>query len=111
MIYAALGKGRGKGKGKGQGLAALPAPGGGGSGGPAPVEARTVFFSGADFATPSSELMAHFEQVGDISKFQLFTVPDGRSRGMGFCEYTKKFMAEEAIAQLDGHIVDGRSLV
>mmetsp|Transcript_149812 Transcript_149812/g.481216 ORF Transcript_149812/g.481216 Transcript_149812/m.481216 type:complete len:104 (-) Transcript_149812:108-419(-) len=71
---------------------------------------RSVFFSGADFGTPSSALLQHFERAGDVSKFSLYTLAEGRSRGMGLCEYTKPYMAEKAVNLLSGHIVDGRPL-
>mmetsp|Transcript_45711 Transcript_45711/g.116196 ORF Transcript_45711/g.116196 Transcript_45711/m.116196 type:complete len:396 (+) Transcript_45711:167-1354(+) len=124
------GKARGKGKGKGRGLGYVNGSAvrrkGLGRGGVMALtngsieayskrsteasEKRSIFFSGADFGTPSSVLMQHFEQAGDVSKFSLYTLPDGRSRGMGYCEFTKVHMAQEAIYGLSGAYVEGRLL-
>lgn len=78
---------------------------------PAYTIGRTVFFANVLFDTPATTLIRHFEKVGLLSKFTLFTLPDGRSRGMGICEFRTFEGAEAAYHELHGTRVDGRPLL
>mmetsp|Transcript_89462 Transcript_89462/g.286679 ORF Transcript_89462/g.286679 Transcript_89462/m.286679 type:complete len:128 (-) Transcript_89462:53-436(-) len=61
------------------------------------------------FSTSSALAMCRRAESRD-PQFSLYTLAEGRSRGMGLCEYTKPYMAEKAVNLLSGHIVDGRPL-
>lgn len=74
-------------------------------------ERRAVYFANADFNSHTSDLVDHFEQVGPIAKFTLFTLADGRSRGMGVVEYKSVANAERAVWRLSDAAVDGRQLL
>mmetsp|Transcript_75449 Transcript_75449/g.210769 ORF Transcript_75449/g.210769 Transcript_75449/m.210769 type:complete len:175 (+) Transcript_75449:1-525(+) len=71
------------------------------------ADQRAVFFENADFYTTTSTLLEHFERAGPVAKFTLYTLPNGKSRGMGVCEYKTAASAERAIWRLDGAEVDG----
>lgn len=80
--------------------------------GPSPYAmGRTIFFANVLFNTPATTLIRHFEKVGLLSKFTLFTLPDGRSRGMGIAEYRRVEDAEAAYTELHDTRVDGRPLL
>ncbi|CAK0853073.1 unnamed protein product [Prorocentrum cordatum] len=103
-------KGRAKGGAKGWAKGWAKAKGGakGGTKGWAKGGAkRAVFFENADFYTTTSTLLEHFERAGPVAKFTLYTLPNGKSRGMGVCEYKTAASAERAIWRLDGAEVDG----
>lgn len=87
------------------------APGQGRQRAPPYASGRTVFFANASFDTSTADLTKHFEAAGPLSKFALFTLPDGASRGMGVCEYRSAEAAELAYNELHNSTVDGRPLL
>jgi len=76
-----------------------------GDGGP-----KRVFFKNALFETTHGYLMGLFKKHGYVLELNLWTHPDGRSRGMGTVEYGKTAEARSAANALDGIEVDGRPL-
>ena len=73
--------------------------------------AKKVFVGGLAWATRDEGLREAFEQFGPVSDAKVITDRDtGRSRGFGFVTIEDDAGAEEAIAQMDGANLDGRSI-
>jgi len=72
---------------------------------------NTVFFTGASFETPAASLRRRFEEIGKVDQFWLFTLKDGRSRGMGVVQYSTAKEARHAVKMIDGTMVGGRELL
>eukprot|EP00747_Dinoflagellata_sp_TGD_P180344 gnl/TRDRNA2_/TRDRNA2_32640_c0_seq1.p1 gnl/TRDRNA2_/TRDRNA2_32640_c0~~gnl/TRDRNA2_/TRDRNA2_32640_c0_seq1.p1 ORF type:complete len:501 (-),score=85.47 gnl/TRDRNA2_/TRDRNA2_32640_c0_seq1:74-1576(-) len=70
-----------------------------------------VFFAGASFDTTLKYLRSCFQEAGHIARLVLFRLPDGRSRGMGICQYSSSQEAEYAVANLHDMVIDGREIL
>jgi len=58
-----------------------------------------------------AELRSLFEQFGGVERVNLVTERDtGKSRGFGFVDMSDEEAASRAIAALDGHPFQGRTL-
>jgi len=71
---------------------------------------KTVFFSNVPFETTETYLRGLFESVGPVKRLNLYTTPDGKSRGMGAVEYTTQKAAMRAYSTLHEHMVSGRHI-
>mmetsp|Transcript_16823 Transcript_16823/g.39461 ORF Transcript_16823/g.39461 Transcript_16823/m.39461 type:complete len:546 (+) Transcript_16823:180-1817(+) len=74
-------------------------------------DGRTVFFGGAPFDTTGGYLLSRFRTVGRVQAFWLFTLANGRSRGMGLVQYRAPSEAWAAVETLSGTNIDGRELM
>ncbi|HJR91436.1 MAG TPA: RNA-binding protein [Acidimicrobiia bacterium] len=70
-----------------------------------------LYVGNLTFNTTSADLQSLFSQYGEVTKAQVITDRDsGRSRGFGFVEMSEESAAQTAIAELNGHNLDGRDL-
>jgi cold-inducible RNA-binding protein len=72
---------------------------------------KKLFVGGLSWDTDDRSLLAAFEVHGTVSEAKVITDRDsGRSRGFGFVTFDDASAANEAIAQLDGTSLDGRTI-
>ncbi|MCA1589108.1 MAG: RNA-binding protein [Acidobacteria bacterium] len=70
-----------------------------------------LYVGNLSFNTSNQDLTDLFGQIGTVESANVIEDRDtGRSRGFGFVEMASKEEAQNAISQLDGKEVDGRSL-
>ena len=70
-----------------------------------------VFVGGLSWNTDDHGLRMAFEQHGEISEAKVITDRDtGRSRGFGFITFNEASDADNAIEQMNGTELDGRTL-
>jgi RNA recognition motif-containing protein len=70
---------------------------------------KSLYVGNLPFQTTADDLREAFEQFGSVSRAQVITDREtGRSRGFGFVEMTEG--ADEAIANLNGALFQGRAL-
>lgn len=69
-----------------------------------------VFFHNVLWSVTNMELKPKFENIGPLRRFELRIKHDGRSLGMGWCEYMKVDDAKVAVEKMNGSLVCGRSL-
>lgn len=70
-----------------------------------------MYVGNLSFNTTESELRQHFEQHGEVTEVAIITDREtGRPRGFGFVEMPNGSEAQNAMEQLDGQDLDGRSL-
>ena len=70
-----------------------------------------LFVGGISWNTSDQGLAQAFEPFGDVIEAKIITVRDtGRSRGFGFVTMGSADEARDAISQMDGASLDGRSL-
>ena len=73
--------------------------------------AKKLFVGGLAWATTSEGLGEAFSRFGEVSDARVITDREtGRSRGFGFVTFEDDAAAEEALEQMDGAELDGRSL-
>ena len=73
--------------------------------------AQKLFVGGIAFATTNDSLRELFAQAGNVVSATVVTDRDtGQSRGFGFVEMSTSEEAEQAVQQLNGKNLDGRSL-
>lgn len=71
-----------------------------------------LYVGNLPFSISEGDLSNLFGQSGPVDSAQIVTDREtGRSRGFGFIEMGSREAAEMAISQLNGHDLDGRSLV
>ncbi|HYY05541.1 MAG TPA: RNA-binding protein [Candidatus Limnocylindria bacterium] len=72
---------------------------------------KKLFVGNLSFDTTSADLEALFSQAGTCESAAVITDrATGRSRGFGFVEMSSTSEAERAIAELNGHELQGRKL-
>ncbi len=72
---------------------------------------RKVYVGGLSWGTDDHGLRAAFERFGEIEEARVVRDRDtGRSRGFGFVTYMDDTAVNQAIQNLDGKELDGRSL-
>jgi len=70
-----------------------------------------IFVGGLPWAVGDGELRAHFEGCGDITDaVVVMDRESGRSKGFGFVTFESDESAQNAIENLDGSDMDGRSV-
>lgn len=73
--------------------------------------AQKLFVGGITFATTSESLRELFAQAGNVVSATVVMDRDtGQSRGFGFVEMSTTEEANQAVQQLNGKSLDGRSL-
>ncbi len=73
--------------------------------------AKNLYVGGLSFDTTEDGLRTFFEQSGTVESASVITDRDsGRSRGFGFVEMTTEAEASKAIEELNGKMLDGRTL-
>lgn len=72
---------------------------------------KKLFVGNLSFDTTSADLEALFSQVGTCDSVSVITDREtGRSRGFGFVEMSESSEADQAIAELNGRELQGRTL-
>jgi RNA recognition motif-containing protein len=72
---------------------------------------KKLYVGNLDYATTEHTVSSLFEEVGEVVSVNLITDRmTGRSKGFAFVEMAESSTAQEAISQLDGKSVDGRSI-
>jgi len=70
-----------------------------------------IYVSNLSFAVQDEDLKSYFAEYGEVTSAKVimdkFT---SRSKGFGFVEMTDDAAAQKAITELDGAMVDGRSI-
>jgi cold-inducible RNA-binding protein len=70
-----------------------------------------LYVGGLAFSTTSDALRAHFAPFGTVVSAAIVTERDSaQSRGFGFVEMSSQTEADEAIAKLNQHELDGKVL-
>ena len=71
-----------------------------------------LFVGNLPFSADENQLRSLFEQGGrEVTEVKLITDRDtGRPRGFGFVEMNNRDHADQAIQELNGHMLDGREL-
>ena len=70
-----------------------------------------LYVGGLSFDTTDDGLKTFFEQAGTVESASIITDRDsGRSRGFGFVEMATEAEARKAIEDLNGKMLDGRTL-
>ncbi|MBV9268774.1 MAG: RNA-binding protein [Acidobacteriaceae bacterium] len=70
-----------------------------------------IFVGNLSYQTTQADLMTAFSQYGAVERVNIITDRDsGQSRGFAFVEMTDRREAENAIAQLNGAELNGRTL-
>ncbi len=70
-----------------------------------------LYVGGLSFDTSDDGLKTFFEQAGTVESARVITDRDsGRSRGFGFVEMATEDEARKAIEELNGKMLDGRTL-
>jgi RNA recognition motif-containing protein len=72
---------------------------------------KNIFVGNLDFAATESSVRSLFEPHGNVERVNIVTDRDtGRLRGFAFVEMSDSAQADQAIAALNGVILDGRAL-
>jgi len=72
---------------------------------------RKLFVGGLSWSTTDDGLRAAFERFGDIVEAKVITDREsGRSRGFGFVTFARDESAADAISQMNGVQLDGRTI-
>jgi RNA recognition motif-containing protein len=70
-----------------------------------------IYVSNLSFAVESDDLRGFFEEYGEVSSARVITDKEtSRSRGFGFVEMSDNAAAQKAIGELNGAMVEGRSI-
>jgi heterogeneous nuclear ribonucleoprotein A1/A3 len=70
-----------------------------------------VFVGGLSWGTGDEALLAAFEKFGSVVEAKvIFDRDTGRSRGFGFVTFEESGAAQNAIQQMDGKTLDGRTI-
>lgn len=72
---------------------------------------KKLFVGGLAWGTDDNGLRSYFEQCGTVEEAKVISDREtGRSRGFGFVTFENESDAQNAIQQLNGTELDGRSL-
>ena len=72
---------------------------------------KKLFIGGLSWDTTDSSLAQAFESFGGITEAKVITDREsGRSRGFGFVTFEEANSASDAIAAMDGQMLDGRAV-
>lgn len=70
-----------------------------------------IYVSNLSFSVQDEDLQSYFAEYGEVSSAKIIMDKmTNRSRGFGFVEMPDNAAAEKAIKELDGAMVDGRSI-
>ncbi|MFA5134031.1 MAG: RNA-binding protein [Patescibacteria group bacterium] len=72
---------------------------------------QSLYVGNLPYSTTEDQLKDLFSQAGDVASATVITDKfSGRSKGFGFVEMADADGAKKAIAELNGHDLDGRSI-
>lgn len=72
---------------------------------------KNIFVGNLSFSATEAAVRSLFEAYGTVDRVSIVTDRDtGQARGFGFVEMSVNSEADRAIAALNGHDLDGRSL-
>lgn len=72
---------------------------------------KKLFVGGLAWATDDQGLREAFEEYGEVTDAKVITDRDtGRSRGFGFVTFADVASVDEAVEQMNGAQLDGRTL-
>ncbi|MBK8235996.1 MAG: RNA-binding protein [Nannocystaceae bacterium] len=72
---------------------------------------KKLFVGGLSWGTTDDRLKEAFGRFGEVTEAKIITDREtGRSRGFGFVTYAEPAAAEQAIKELDGQELDGRTI-
>ena len=72
---------------------------------------KKLFVGGLDWNTNDQSLAGAFSKFGTVTEAKVVMDREtGRSRGFGFVTFSDDSAANDAIAQMDGQTLDGRSV-
>ena len=70
-----------------------------------------LFIGGLSWDTDENGLRAAFDRFGELDDVKVITDREtGRSRGFGFVTFASENDAQKAIAEMNGTVLDGRTL-
>jgi len=70
-----------------------------------------IYVSNLSFNVQDEDLKSYFAEYGEVSSAKVITDKfTQRSKGFGFVEMADEAAAQKAIQELDGAMVDGRSI-
>ncbi len=70
-----------------------------------------IYVSNLSFGVENDDLKGFFEEYGEVSSARIITDKEtGRSRGFGFVEMPDNAAAQKAISELNGTMVESRSI-
>ncbi|HEX5150655.1 MAG TPA: RNA-binding protein [Parafilimonas sp.] len=70
-----------------------------------------IYVSNLGFSVQDEDLREYFEEYGEVTSAKVITDKfTRRSRGFGFVEMPDDNAAQKAIKELDGAVVEGRSI-
>ncbi|MBC8073717.1 MAG: RNA-binding protein [Deltaproteobacteria bacterium] len=70
-----------------------------------------LFVGGLSWGTTDDRLKEAFARFGDVTEAKIITDREtGRSRGFGFVTYADPTVAQQAMKELDGQELDGRTI-
>ncbi len=70
-----------------------------------------IYVSNLGFSVQDEDLKEYFEEYGEVTSAKVITDKfTNRSRGFGFVEMSDDSAAEKAIKELNGAVVEGRSI-
>ena len=70
-----------------------------------------IYVANLSFSVKDEDLKSYFAEYGEVSSAKVITDKlTNRSRGFAFVEMPDEAAAQKAIAELDGAMVDGRSI-
>jgi len=72
---------------------------------------KNIFVGNLSFGATEATVRSLFEAYGTVDRVSIVTDRDtGQARGFGFVEMSNNSEADRAIAALNGHDLDGRSM-
>jgi RNA recognition motif-containing protein len=73
--------------------------------------AKKLFVGGLSWGTTDDGLRAAMERFGTIQEVKVITDRDtGRSRGFGFVTFSEDGADDQAVSEMDGTELDGRTI-
>ena len=70
-----------------------------------------IYVSNLSFAVQDEDLRSYFAEYGEVTSAKVIMDKyTNRSKGFGFVEMSDDAVAQKAIAELDGAMVDGRAI-
>jgi RNA recognition motif-containing protein len=70
-----------------------------------------IYVSNLGFSVQDEDLKEYFEEYGEVTSAKVITDKfTNRSRGFGFVEMPDESAAQKAIKELNGAVVEGRSI-
>ena len=75
------------------------------------VMSKKLFVGGLSWGTDDHSLRGAFEKFGEVTDAKVITDRDtGRSRGFGFVTFADDSAADQAVSEMNGAELDGRTL-